>query len=208
MYYLYILTCSISHGPWEPTVDQLNMNKIWIWIWIWIVTGTLIWFGISKWCWLNSPSMASEYIMPLLYHILATHNIGAFMLGISTFRDRPLYVIVSTLQELFWQIGSRGWQVGAFRPPNMAYTTVSSVKRFHSVTRSSCENNATGRPLISNSNMEAICGVIRISAISAMFEGDKHRENSALTDDCARIPDVLKDVYETRKEEVWNGMHE
>ena len=33
MYYLYILTCSISHGPWEPTVDQLNMNKIWIWIW-------------------------------------------------------------------------------------------------------------------------------------------------------------------------------
>ena len=42
--------------------------------------------------------------------------------------------------------------------------------------------------------MAAIGGVIRGSAISAMFEG-KHRGNSALTDDCARIPDVLEDVF-------------
>ena len=53
----------------------------------------------------------------------------------------------------------------------------------------------TERLLISVSNMAAIGGVIRGSAISAMFEGDKHRENSALTDDCARVPDVLKDVF-------------
>jgi len=32
--YIYILTCSISHGPCEPTVDHLNMNKIRIWIWM------------------------------------------------------------------------------------------------------------------------------------------------------------------------------
>jgi len=35
-----------------------------------------------------------------------------------------------------------------------------------------------------------------------MFEGDKHLGNCALTDDCARIPDVLKDVimkHERRK---------
>jgi len=43
--------------------------------------------------------------------------------------------------------------------------------------------------------MAAIGGVIRGSAISAMFEGDKHGGNSAWTDDCARIPDVLKDVF-------------
>ena len=42
--------------------------------------------------------------------------------------------------------------------------------------------------------MAAIGGVIRASAISAMFEGDKHCENNALTDDCVCIPDVLKDV--------------
>jgi len=42
--------------------------------------------------------------------------------------------------------------------------------------------------------MAAIGGVIRGSAISAMFEG-KHRGNRAWTDDCARIPDVLKDVF-------------
>jgi len=50
--------------------------------------------------------------------------------------------------------------------------------------------------------MAAIGGVIRVNAISAMFEGDKHRENSALTDDCALIPNVMKAVcmkHERRK---------
>ena len=42
--------------------------------------------------------------------------------------------------------------------------------------------------------MAAIAGVIRGNAKSAMFEGDKHRESSALTDDRVRIQDVLKDV--------------
>jgi len=28
-----------------------------------------------------------------------------------------------------------------------------------------------------------------------MFEGDEHCGNGALTDDCARLPDVLKDVF-------------
>jgi hypothetical protein len=47
--------------------------------------------------------------------------------------------------------------------------------------------------------MTAIGGVIRGSAISAMFDGHKHRGNGALTDDCARIPDVLKDVLMKHK---------
>jgi len=43
--------------------------------------------------------------------------------------------------------------------------------------------------------MAAIGGVIRGNAITAMFDGDKHRGNGASMDDCARIPDVLKDVF-------------
>ena len=58
------------------------------------------------------------------------------------------------------------------------------------------------RLLISGFIVAAIGGVSRVSAISVMFEGDKHRESSALTDDCVRIPDVLKDLrkkHERRK---------
>ena len=62
------------------------------------------------------------------------------------------------------------------------------------------------RLLISTSNMAAIGGVIRVSAVFAMFEGDKHRENSALTDDYARISDVLKEVRMKHERRVWNGM--
>jgi len=40
--------------------------------------------------------------------------------------------------------------------------------------------------------MAAIGEVIRVSATSAMFAGDEHRENSIMMDDCTRIPDVLK----------------
>ena len=50
--------------------------------------------------------------------------------------------------------------------------------------------------------MAGIRRVIHGSAISAMFDGDKHRVNNALTADCARVPDVLKDEFtkhETRK---------
>ena len=53
--------------------------------------------------------------------------------------------------------------------------------------------------------MAAIGGVIRGSAISAMFEGDKHRGSSALTDNCARIQDVPKDVViEHGRSVEWN----
>jgi len=45
--------------------------------------------------------------------------------------------------------------------------------------------------------MAAIGGVIRGSAISAMFV-DKYRGNGVLTDDCARIPDVFM-KHERRK---------
>jgi len=34
-----------------------------------------------------------------------------------------------------------------------------------------------------------------VEALYPRFQGDKHRGNGALTDDCARIPDVLKDVF-------------
>ena len=55
---------------------------------------------------------------------------------------------------------------------------------------------------INVSNKAARGGASRVSAISVMFEGVKHRESSALTDDCARIPDVLKGLrvkHERRK---------
>ena len=42
--------------------------------------------------------------------------------------------------------------------------------------------------------MAALGVVIRASAISAMFEGDKHRGNRAVTDDCARISEMLEGV--------------
>ena len=64
--------------------------------------------------------------------------------------------------------------------------------------------NKTERLLISESNLGAIGGVSRVSAISVMFEGYKHRKSSALTDDRAHT--VRADRYETRKEEVWNGL--
>jgi len=42
-----------------------------------------------------------------------------------------------------------------------------------------------------------------------MFEGDKHRGNSALKDDCGRIPEVLKDVFMKKgNEEVWDGIEQ
>ena len=47
--------------------------------------------------------------------------------------------------------------------------------------------------------------IIRGCAISAMFEGAKHRGNCALTDDCARIPDVQKDLF-MKKERRKCGM--
>ena len=57
--------------------------------------------------------------------------------------------------------------------------------------------------------MAAIGGVIRASAIAAMFEGDKHCVNGALTDDCARIPEMLEGVgvmkHERRSVE-WNSV--
>ena len=40
--------------------------------------------------------------------------------------------------------------------------------------------------------MASIGEASRVSAISVMFEGEKHRESSALTNGCARVPDVLK----------------
>ena len=40
--------------------------------------------------------------------------------------------------------------------------------------------------------MAAIGGASREGATSVMFEGEKHRESSALTDGYARVPDVLK----------------
>ena len=40
-----------------------------------------------------------------------------------------------------------------------------------------------------NFNMAAIGAVIRASAISAMFAGNKHRGNWAVFGDCARIPE-------------------
>jgi len=63
----------------------------------------------------------------------------------------------------------------------------------------------SGRLLISVSNTAAIGRVRRVSHISVMFEGYKHSKSSALTDDCARIPDVLKDSrmkHERRKCEM------
>jgi hypothetical protein len=50
-------------------------------------------------------------------------------------------------------------------------------------------------------NMSTIGGACRVSAISVMFEGQKYRESSALTEDGARIPDVRKDFR--MKHERW-----
>jgi hypothetical protein len=50
--------------------------------------------------------------------------------------------------------------------------------------------------------MAAIGGASREGATSVMFEGEKHRESSALTEDCARIPDVLNDLR--MKHKRWN----
>jgi len=65
------------------------------------------------------------------------------------------------------------------------------------------------RLLIYVSNMAATWGVIRGSAISAMFVGDKHRGNGAWTYDVTCIPYVLKDVFmKHEKKEVWNGIEQ
>ena len=57
--------------------------------------------------------------------------------------------------------------------------------------------------------MAATWGVIRGSAISAMFVGDKHRGNGAWTYDVTCIPYVLKDVFmKHEKKEVWNGIEQ
>ena len=53
--------------------------------------------------------------------------------------------------------------------------------------------------------MAAIVGASRVSSISVMFVGEKHRESIDLTDDCASIPDVMQDLR--MKHESWkNGM--